>query len=207
MKKTLLIMTVILLFTFAQGSANSFGSGFGSFATANTSGAGASKILGGVGLADANTVFGILSYGLSDHTDGRIKFGIIDDNADNTELMFGADFIYNLISTEELKNGPFDMGFGGFFEYYDFNNASIWQFGGQFIGSYPLILSNESRFVPYGRVNVRIESLKSDFADDSNIEIGFNAGVEWEATKDINLFGEFQFDGNDGLFLGIQFRM
>ena len=207
MKKTLLIMTVILIFTFAQGSANSFGSGFGSFATANTNGDGVSKILGGVGLADANTVFGILSYGLSDHTDGRIKFGIIDDNADNTEIMFGADFIYNLISTEELNNGPFDMGLGGFFEYYDFNNASIWQFGGQFIGSYPLILSNESRFVPYGRVNVRVESLNSDVVDDSNIEVGFNAGVEWEATKDINLFGEFQFDGNDGLYLGIQFRM
>jgi len=207
MKKVLLSMTIILTFTFSQVSADSFGSGFGSFATANTNGAGQSKILGGIGLADYNTVFGIFSYGLSGHTDGRIKFGIMDDDADNTEFMFGADFIYNLISTEELNNGPFDMGFGGFFEYYDFNNFSIWQFGGQFIGSYPLILSNESRFVPYGRVDVRVESVNSDTFDDSNIEIGFNAGAEWEATKDINLFGEFQFDGNDGLFLGIQFRM
>jgi hypothetical protein len=207
MKKTLLFMTVILIFTFAQGSANSFGSGFGSFATANTNGAGASKILGGVGLADANTVFGILSYGLSAHTDGRIKFGIIDDDADNTEIMFGADFIYNLISTEELNNGPFDMGIGGFFEYFEFNGLTVWQFGGQFIGSYPLILSNESRLVPYGRVDVRVESVSVNSNSDSNIEIGFNAGVEWEATKDINLFGEFQFDGNDGLYLGIQFRM
>lgn len=207
MKKALLLMTIILIFTFAQGSADSFGSGFGSFATANTNGAGTSKILGGIGLADNNTIFGIYSYGLSRHTDGRIKFGIIDDDADNTEIMIGADFIYNLISTEELGNGPFDMGIGGFFEYYSFNVFSIWQIGGQFIGSYPLILSNESRLVPYGRVDVRVESINSDTFDDSNIEIGFNAGVEWEATKDINLFGEFQFDGNDGLFLGIQFKM
>lgn len=207
MKNVLLITTVILIFTFAQGSADSFGSGFGLFATANTNGDGVSKILGGVGLADANSVFGIYSYGLSSHTDGRLKFGVIDDNADNTEIMIGADIIYNIISTEELNNGPFDMGVGGFFEYYEFNAFTIWQFGGQFIGSYPLILSNQSRFVPYGKVDVRVESVSSDLVDDSNIEVGFNAGAEWEATKDINLFGEFQFSGNDGLYLGIQFKM
>jgi hypothetical protein len=39
----------------------------------------------------------------------------------------------------------------------------------------------------------------------SNLEVGLNAGVHWQVNSSIGFFGEFQIDGNDGLFLGIEF--
>jgi len=40
---------------------------------------------------------------------------------------------------------------------------------------------------------------------DSNLEIGITAGVQWIWTPNVSLFGEVQIDGNDGLFLGVDF--
>lgn len=217
--KLLLVLALLLVFTASGIKADSFGSGFGSFSDASTLGQGKGNLLGGVGLADATTVFGIFSYGLSGHTDGRLKFGIIDADGADAEIMLGADFKYQFISKDSLNNGPFDMAFGAFFEYYNFGDSynvgttvvdysiTVWQLGGNFIGSYPLYLKNGNRLIPYGRLNVRLENFDSDFYDDSNLEVGINAGVRWEVTNMINFYGELQLDGNDGLFLGVDFNV
>lgn len=206
MKKVMFLTILIIIFSFSVSHAKGYGSSFGAMTTAGNNGANVSKFIAGVGLADNNCFFGVFSYGMSDHVDGRLKIGLIDDKFDNTEISFGADFKYNIVSVSELNNGPFDMAIGAFFEYYDFNLGSVWQFGGQYIGSYPIVMSDSSHLIPYGRLNVRVESFSSDLVDNSDIEVGINAGVKWEATKSISLYGEFQLDGNDGFFLGSEFN-
>ena len=82
------------------------------------------------------------------------------------------------------------------------------------LASYPIQLKNGRSITPYGRFNARMESVSRDLpptatSDDSktNLEVGFNAGVKWEMTSTVDLYGEFQLDGNDGLFLGIDFNV
>jgi hypothetical protein len=38
---------------------------------------------------------------------------------------------------------------------------------------------------------------------ESNLEVGLNGGVRWGLTETVSLFGEFQLDGNDGVFFGL----
>ena len=215
MKKTITVLLVVALVSASSVSADSFGSGFGSLQIATTSGMGSGHLMGVLGLADATSFGGIFTYGLSKNTDGRIKLGLFDGNGGSgTDLFFGADFKYNFISKSELQNGPFDMAGGGFFEYYDSDYVSVWSIGGQYIGSYPIEMENKSMLTPYGRVNVRIESVTVDFNtpglsdySESNLEVGLNAGVKWGVNQNFDLYGEFQLDGNDGIFFGIDFRV
>lgn len=212
MKKVIFTICGLLIFTFGSVSADAWGSGFGSLQTATTSGMGSGNFMGVLGLADATSFGGIFNYGLSKNTDGRIKLGLIDyGNNSDTRIMFGVDFKYNFISTSELQNGPFDMALGGMFEYYDFNGGSVWTIGGQYIGSYPIKTSNNTDLTPYGRFNVRLESVSVDTpfgnSSESNLEVGFNGGVKWGVAKDIDMYGELQLDGNDGFVFGIDFRV
>ncbi|MFQ5499995.1 MAG: hypothetical protein ACE5FH_10020 [Candidatus Zixiibacteriota bacterium] len=39
----------------------------------------------------------------------------------------------------------------------------------------------------------------------SNLEFGLNGGVAWNVSRNLTLFGEFQLDGNDGIFFGLDF--
>jgi hypothetical protein len=99
------------------------------------------------------------------------------------------------------------MAAGGFLEFIDFGGASLLQFGGQLIGSYPVTLSNGKLLSPYGRLNVRLERASmSGGGSDSDMQFGLNGGVAFGLTSTVNLYGEFQIDGNDGIFLGIDFR-
>ena len=105
------------------------------------------------------------------------------------------------------------MALGAFGEYYDFENSSAFEIGGQILASYPVKMENGMILTPYGRFNIRLESLSWDNTlpgvDDSetNLEFGLNAGVKWVITKSFDLYGEFQLDGNDGLFFGIDFNI
>ncbi len=166
--------------------------------------------MGVLGTGDATSFGGIFTYGMSDNTDGRIKLGLIDGNgSSNTSLIFEADFKYNIISTDpSLQNGPFDMALGGFFEYNDQESSSTWSLGGQYIGSYPLKLSDGSSLSPYGRLSVRLESISlNGGSSTSNLEVGFNGGVKWKMNKNIDMYGEIQLDNIDNLFFGIDFKI
>lgn len=207
MKRILVFTAALLLMIGTQANAEGLGSGFGALTEANTIGMGNGNLMGAVGLADATSFFGKFTYGLSEHSDGSIKIGLVDGDYSDTKLMFGADFKYNFLSRDSSGRVPFDMSLGGLFEYYDFDGASAWYLGGMFIGSYPIVLNNNSRLVPYGRFNVRIENYDVGMADDSNLELGINAGLKWEISQTMDFYGEFQFDGNDGIFVGLDFNV
>lgn len=201
MKKVILTVCLILLFTISSVSAG----GFGSLSTANTIGMGNGNFMGILGTGDFTSFGGVFTYGMSDNTDGRLKLGLIDGpGGSDATLMFAADFKYNFISIDSsLQNGPFDMAFGGFFEFYDFDGSSSWSLGGQYIGSYPIKMSDGSMLSPYGRLAVRLESANSN----SDLELGFNGGVKWKMNKNIDLYGEIEFDNADNFFFGIDFRV
>jgi hypothetical protein len=188
--------------------AEAAGSHFGSLTTARTLGMGHGAFGLGVGLADRTSFVGSFNYGLSKFTEGRVKLGLVDvDYGGDSEikLSLAADFKYQFMVMDKVSNSPLDMATGAFLEFIDFDGASMLQVGGHLIGSYPVLLSNGKLLSPYGRLNIRMERY-SNGGSDSEMEFGLNGGVAFEMTKTINIYGEFQIDGNDGIFLGIDFR-
>lgn len=212
MKQIILIVTLLVCLAAASAMAGGVGSAFGTMTTASAMGQGKANFGAGVGIADATSVFGTLEYGLSRYTDGRLKLGLYDAD-DDLKFTIGADIKWQFWDINQGRREPFDMAFGGFFEYLDIDNFSAFQFGAMAIGSYPFAMRNGSTLSPYAKLNVRLESLSWDNplagGDDSesDIRFGLNGGVAWQATSVICLFGEFQIDGNDGVFLGMNFNI
>jgi len=194
--------------------ADAAGSAFGNLTTAQAIGQGAASFGGGVGLGDnATSFFGSFTYGLSQYTDGRLRVGLVDADNSDAQLSIGGDFKWQFWNYGKESGQPFDFAVGAFFEYVDYDYISVFQVGGQLIASYPIQLRRGGVLAPYGRFNARIESLSWDdsrFADDdseSNLEVGLNGGLAWEMTPTVSLYGEFQLDGNDGVFFGIDFNV
>lgn len=214
MKKIIVSTIAFIVLAATNVSAiNAHGSAFGNFAVAKSIGQGKGAFGVGVGIADATSVVGWFSYGLSEYIDGRLKLGLIDADEGDTEITFGADFKYQFWSVIGAVANPLDMALGGFLEYVDYGPISAFQVGGQVVGSYPLKLNNGTTLSPYGRFNMRLEKCSwgakykgfSASGSDSDLEFGLNGGVAWEVSPTINVYGEFQIDGNDGIFLGIDF--
>lgn len=209
MKRLLLVSTALMVLALSGTClADAAGSHFGSFSTARTLGMGHGAFGLGVGLADRTSFVGSFNYGLSRFTEGRIKLGLVDvDYGGDSEikLSVAADFKYQFMVMDKVSNSPLDMATGAFFEFIDYDGASLLQLGGHLIGSYPVLLSNGKVLSPYGRLNIRLERV-SNGGSDSDMQFGLNGGVAFELTKTINLYGEFQIDGNDGIFLGIDFQ-
>ncbi len=187
---------------FAGGS---IGSAFGTFGTAHSLGMGNGNALVGVGIGDdRNILLGRVNYGLSRFTDGSIKLALVDPDGQgsSTRIAIGADFKYQFMVMDDVTRSAFEMAAGGMFEYYDLEGGSAHLIGANLLGSYPFVLDNGKLLSPYGRFGARIE--KRSYSD-SNLEFGLNLGVAWEVTKTVNLYGEFQLDGNDAIFLGAEF--
>ena len=213
MKRFVILMTAALLLAIgATSSYAAFGSAFGSLATAKTVGQGVGDFGGGIGIADATSFFANFTYGTSQYTDIKLKLGLIDADASDTKLVLGADFKWQYLSTLADKT-PVDLAFGGLVEYTDFDFASVFQIGAFVSSSYPMALKNGGTLTPYGRFNARLESISYDHPlagrddSESNLEVGLHGGVEWQATDVLKLYGEFQLDGNEGLFLGINLNV
>jgi len=208
MKKLVVISMALIAFATTNALAyDAHGSAFGSFAIAKASGQGKGALGSGVGIADnATSVIGWFNYGLSEYVDGRVKIGILDPDNGDSKVTLGADIRYQFWDIGDIIKRPFDMAFGGFFEYVDYDFRSVWQLGGQAIGSYPFEQKNGTTITPYGRFNIRLEGYSPEIGDsDTEIKFGINGGVAWKITQTINIYGEFQIDGNDGIFLGIDF--
>ena len=212
MKKLIVITIALVTLAAPNGLAiTACGSSFGNLATAKALGQGNGAFGGGVGIADATSVVGWFNYGLSAYIDGRLKLGLIDADTDGTDIAFGADFKYQFWSVSGAVANPLDMAVGGFLEYADYGRFSALQVGGQLIGSYPFTLQNGTTLSPYGRFNIRLENwskeVRGDDESDSELEFGLNGGVVWQVSPTVNVYGEFQIDGNDGIFLGIDFSV
>jgi len=218
MKKLIVITIALVTLTATNSLAANFyeathGSTFGNFATGRTSDQGRGAFGFGAGIAKYTSVVGWFSYGLSQYTDGRLKLSLVDadEDSDNIEIAFGADFKYQFWSVNGAVPNPLDMALGGFLEYADYGLKSALQVGGQIIGSYPFTLQNGTILSPYGRFNVRLEDRSEEFKEgeksESDLEFGLNGGVAWQVSPTVNVYGEFQIDGNDGIFLGIDFSV
>lgn len=208
MKTRLALVVALAIGLAGQAMAEhpAIGSAFGCLTTASAIDQGRGAFGGGIGLADATSAFGTFTYGLSKYTDGRLRLGFVDHN--DTHIAFGADFKWQFWQVGQGRREPMDMAVGGFFEYEDVSGGSIFQFGAQLFGSYPFQLSHGGTLSPYGRFNLRMETLSPSFGgSDTQLKFGLNGGVEWKASRDMAFYGEFQFDGNDGLFLGINFNV
>jgi len=211
-KLCLTTILLVLLFSVSSFAVDAVGSMFGTLTTAQALGQGRGDLGGGVGIADATSFFGTFTYGLSEYLDGRVQAGMYDmgDGAD-AEFAFNADLKYQLWSMKETAaKHPFDMALGGFFQYLSGSGSSVVEVAGYVLGSYPFTLKNGSVVSPYGRLNIRLESISFDspyIDSESNLEFGFNAGVAWRISPATKIYGEFQIDGNDGIFLGIDFNV
>ncbi|MBD3403295.1 hypothetical protein GF420_10405 [candidate division GN15 bacterium] len=213
-----MLATVVCLVILLCGSGytiDAAGSAFGNLTTAKTIGPGKANFGGGVGIADATSFFGMFTYGMSAETDFRAKLGLIDADGADTKFTLGVDAKWQMWEYVPDGRHPFDMSLGGMFEYVDYDGLSVWQLGAFVLGSYPIQLQGGGgTLAPYGRVNIRLENLSLDLppgfsGDDSesNLEFGFHGGVSWSPTEATTLYGEFQLDGNDGVFFGIDFNV
>ena len=182
--------------SFGRGS---IGSAFGALTTGRclpkrggTAGLGVGV---GVGSPHRNSVNGYFSYGTFEYVETTLKLGLSD--ADEVRVTVGGDVKYQFLDAGPALGDPIDLSAGCFAEYV----TDVFQFGVQAIGSRTYILPNTTQALsPYGRLQVRLESVKSK----SEIEFGLNAGVRWDVTPNFSLFGELQLDGNEGIFLGLK---
>ena len=202
LRAILFVVGIALAVLPMRALADGAGSVFGGLASAQTYGQGIGAIGTYGGIADANAVGGWFGYGMSKYVDGRIKLGFFDEGP-STHLALGGDFKWQFWSVAEGSRYPMDMAIGGFLEYLDGDGGSVVEIGSHLVGSYPFRLTNGSTLSPYGRINVRIE--KDSFADKSDIRFGLNGGAAWEVNRNLKFLGEFQFDGNDGVFFGVEF--
>jgi len=212
MKKCTLVLVIALLLTATSYADGSFGSAFGTLTTARALGQGNGTFGFGVGLADNTSFVGTFNYGLSEYSDGRLKLGFVDPGAGDAEITLGADYKWQFWNVNANSKNPFDFAVGMFMEYVGFDPYSVLQFGGQLIGSYPVALKKGGTLTPYARFNARVEWISWDLplhvsGDDSesNLEVGLNGGVQWQMTSTVALYTEFQIDGNNGVFVGIDF--
>ena len=191
--------------------ADAFGLTTGYLSTADACGFGVGYIGGFAGIGDdGTTLFGSITYGFSDYTEGRFRLGFFDPDYPGSDpvLTLCADLKYEFMDyyDRHTKN-PFDLAFGGFFEYTNIENANVWDLGANAIGSIPYKFASGRRLVPYARLDIRLEHVSVDNAgSDSNFRAGLNLGTKFEMTPDFHLYGELQIDGNFGLFTGVDIR-
>ena len=194
-------------------TASPVGSAFGAQETARSLGQGKTNLGLSVGFVDDRSFNGYVTYGMSKYMNGRFKLGIRDNGA--ARITVGADFMWQFWTAGGMRNEPLDLAIGGLLEYTDHGPGSTVQVGGHLTGSYPFHLDYGGTISPYGRFNVRTEShsWRSGVAVDeghrsrTQLQFGFNAGVCWSASSVMDFYGEFQVDGNDGIFFGIDFNV
>jgi len=229
--KRILVVTAGVLLLITPVRAGEVGSTFGALSTARTIPSGDRLINVRVGVADITSVAGVFGFGFSRTGDARLKIGVIDDSGFKTSFSLGADAKWQLMSMGKNRadsggpagSAPFDLAVGPLLEWFkvDFENnptfesQSVLQLGLAATGSFPVRLNKGGDLTPYGRLDARIEWVSMNAAagaapagdqDDSQLALGLNLGVAWRpARSSVVLYGELQLDGNDGLFLGLDY--
>jgi len=211
MKKVILLSVVGLLLVVPSSQViSAVGSAFGTMRTAQALGQGKANLGLGIGLGfddpgdDISTYVGSFAFGLSEYSDGRIKLGLWDrGHWVGTKIALGADYMWQFWSKPKAPTYPAYLGVGGFLEYVDFGSTSVLQLGGQLAFSTLLWDYDGGLLGTYGKFNTRLEMYNSE----SNLETGFTAGVHTEISSTVNMYMEAQFDGNDGIFMGIDINI
>jgi hypothetical protein len=225
--RTVVFTLVALVVLAPAAGAGNIGTFFGAMSTAQATGKGQTTVNATVGIADVTSFVGSFGYGFTDQMDGRVKLGIIDEEYFDTTFILGGDLRWQLWDIDRMpatRAKPFDLAVGGFLEWSSWSSdavdefidsQTIFEIGFQVTGSRTFPMSNGSTLTPYGRLNIRHETLSVDMApgmfvledfSDSQVAVGANAGVAWGVSPSFVLLGELQIDGNDGLFLGVDYR-
>ena len=115
---------------------------------------------------------------------------------------------------------PIDLAVGPMIEYFKIGSqigttsydVSVFQFGGFVMGSHGFMTSGGKVITPYAKLNVRLEDTKLKVTglpdnSESNLRVGLGTGVAYQITNTMNLYGELQFDGNNGVFMGVDFKV
>ena len=237
MKKIMLTVAMLALALSAQPVAAAGGSVFGTQSTAVALGQGNANGAVTLGLADITSFVGTFDYGMSKFTTGRMKLGFADANKSDMAISLGGEIRWQVWSaansmagkgnknrkgnlTRKANQKPFDLSIGVMTEYLSIDkkaatlvtySTSIFQFGGFLLGSHAFVTNGGKMITPYGRFSVRLEDTNfednSGKVSNSDIEIGFNTGVSYQFTNTMNIYGEIQMDGNDGLFIGVDFKV
>ena len=237
MKKIILTVAMLALAFSAQPVLAGSGSVFGTQSTAVALGQGNANGGITLGLADITSFVGTFDYGMSKFTTFRMKLGFADANNADLAITLGGEVRWQVwsiapsISSKGKKAGkrnlskkanqkPFDLSIGVMTEYLSIDkktnlltssSLSVFQFGGFLLGSHSFVTNGGKMITPYGRFNVRYEDTNfentSGKISNSDIEIGLSTGVSYQFTNTMNIYGEFQMDGNDGLFIGVDFKV
>ena len=236
MKKIMLTVAMLALALSAQPVAAAGGSVFGTQSTAVALGQGNANGAITLGLADITSFVGTFDYGMSKFTTVRMKLGFADAGNSDLAISLGGEIRWQVWSvansmagkgnknrkadlTRKANQKPFDLSIGVMTEYLSIDtkigittySSSVFQFGGFLLGSHSFVTNGGKMITPYGRFNVRYEDTNFDDLSgknsNSNIEIGLSTGVSYQFTNTMNIYGELQMDGNDGLFVGIDFKV
>ncbi len=233
----MLTVAMLALALSAQPVLAAGGSVFGTQSTAVAIGQGNANGGITLGLADITSFVGTFDYGLSKFTTGRMKLGFADANNSDLAISIGAEIRWQVWSvahsmakkgnrsgrsnlSRKANKRPFDLSIGVMTEYLSIDKKtaplttssfSVFQFGGFLLGSQSFVTKSGKMITPYGRFNIRLEDTNFENnggkVSNSDIEIGFNTGVSYQFTNTMNIYGEFQVDGNDGLFIGVDFKV
>ena len=194
---------------------------FGQVSTAYTLDKGTNDVGGFVSVFEGSTLlFGQYRRGLFSKTDFGIQGGFIDPEAGDMGLALGADAKFLLMQTN--ANTPFDLALGPRFAYLNFDNSSLFTFGGSVVISRDYALAQGS-LAPYGAFNLRLENRSYDellghtalAADapnhindsDTDFEMSGIAGARWDVSELLDILGEIVFDRDIGFTIGLNFKL
>ncbi|MCK4856707.1 MAG: hypothetical protein KAT58_01950 [candidate division Zixibacteria bacterium] len=160
---------------------------------------------------DAFTLIGRARYGVTSQMDLTCSFGIVDfERTDDLDLVLGGDLQYQL--THYDLGRPLDMAVGGFIKYYSNYrpgnyDRSDYAVGMNFITGRPIDFPSGFCVIPYGEMNVRIDSREQNGTTDSDFNIGFNLGVEIPLSGYVDFVSEVQLDDQFGIIVAVNFLM
>jgi len=207
MRRVLAAAILIAILAGSVSAEEAIGSAFGVQWTGKTCGHRLGDFQAGIAMTDRTGVFGMIGYGLSEHSEGRLKLAFANQEGESVKLVFGADYKYQMMDVGAGLNDPFDLALAAYMEVGDYGPFSVWQLGGRAIGSHPFDVGGSSTLSPYGAFSVRLENINWDgrFNNDSDTELQFGIalGTQWRPNDSFSMYGELHFDGNEGLIVGL----
>lgn len=203
MKKAIILISLVLILS-NQAAAQY--SGF--LASPRTMPNGSSKAGAYIGIYDhALGILGQYRYGVGGYTDIGLKLGVIDldrNHGDNAGADVAFDLKYQLL--ERKMRDPIELSLGGVSEFFVVEDLNVFSLMFALSGSYPVALKNGRELEPYARLTMGAERT-SDGVDDTDFEIGFNMGANFELSSSVDALAEFQFDEPFTFFLGLNFDL
>jgi hypothetical protein len=158
------------------------------------------------GAGTPSAAFGQARYGLFPSGDAGLKFGLVDrDDGGNTGILLAGDMQWALLSPN--WGDAFWFSFGPEISLYDVTGLRVWGFAGNLSASYDFDV-RARRIAPYMRLTVRLEAIDADRGgSDTDLQIGLNPGLIWEAADFFDFVGELQMDDNFGFLAGLNFKI